>query len=68
MVWFAVPNAVPLAVTWPLSTLALPLLALAVAAVPAGVVVYKALRREAADRPTLRVVEGGRTELRLKPA
>ncbi len=68
MLWCVVQNPILLAVTWPLSTLVLPVLAIAVAAVPIGVVAYKTFVRELPCGPGLRVLEGGRTKLRLKPA
>jgi len=68
MLWFAAPNPVPLALTWPASTLVLPALAAAVALALVGVVVFKTFVRKPAYRPALRVVEGGQTELTLKPA
>jgi hypothetical protein len=76
MVWFAVQTPVPVSLAWPVSAAGFPVLAFAVAAVLAGLVVYKVLTQEQAYRPALRVVEGGReagrkggrSELTLKPA
>jgi uncharacterized integral membrane protein len=68
MLWFAAPNPVPLALTWPASTFVLPAVAVAVASALVGVVVFKTFVRKPAYRPALRVVEGGQTELTFKPA
>ena len=68
MLWFAVQTPVAPALTLAVATWVLPAVAFVVATVPVGLLVYKTLTRSYAARPALRVVEGRRTELTLKPA
>jgi len=68
MWWTAVLTPWAPALTWSVSAWALPVIAAAVAVVPVGLAVYKTVTREPVYRPALRVVEGRRNELTLKPA
>ncbi|MBI4517120.1 MAG: hypothetical protein HY699_15040 [Deltaproteobacteria bacterium] len=68
MLWCAAQSPLPLAVAWPASTWALAAVAVGVAAVLFGLVLYEVLVTKALRRPALRIVEGGRSALQLKPA
>ncbi|MBI1817236.1 MAG: hypothetical protein HYR72_19875 [Deltaproteobacteria bacterium] len=68
MLWCVVQTPLAPALTWAVSAWVLPAVALAVALVPVGLLVYKTLTRAEAYRPKLRVVEDRRAELTLKPA
>ncbi len=68
MLWCPTVNPVPLAFAWPVSTLVLPALAVVVAVALLAVVTYKTWAPKSAYRPALRVVDGGQSDLNLKPA
>lgn len=68
MLWTAVLTPWAPALTWSVSTWVLPAIAAAVAVVPVGLAAYKTVTRAPSYRPALRVVEGRRNELTLKPA
>ena len=68
MLWCAVQTPFAPALTVAMGAWVLPALALVAAAVPVGLLVYQKLTAARAYRPALRVVEGGRAELKLNPA
>ncbi|HVN86980.1 MAG TPA: hypothetical protein VMW17_19290 [Candidatus Binatia bacterium] len=68
MLWCAVQTPFVPALTVAVAAWVLPAVAAAAAAVPIGLLVYKTLTAARPYRPALRVVEGGRAELKLNPA